>query len=180
MTKPLFFDTDCLSAFLWVNNQNILVQLYPGRVIIPQAVYDELSNPRVDHLKQRIDTLIGANEVSIETITIDTEEYELYRKMTSNSQQGRKAIGSGEAATIALAKVNNGIIASNNLRDVREYVEEYQLPHVTTGDVLVEALEKGIITEAQGNKIWMDMIKRKRKLGANSFSEYLSIKNREI
>lgn len=50
---------------------------------------------------------------------------------------------------------------------------------MTTGDVLVEALEKGIITEAQGNKIWVDMVKRKRKLGADSFSEYLSIKKRE-
>lgn len=33
MTKPLFFDTDCLSPSLWVNNQSLLSQLYPGRIL---------------------------------------------------------------------------------------------------------------------------------------------------
>ncbi len=27
MTDELFFDTDCLSAFLWINNTNILQKL---------------------------------------------------------------------------------------------------------------------------------------------------------
>ncbi len=30
MTSQLFFDTDCLSAFLWVKEENILFKLYPG------------------------------------------------------------------------------------------------------------------------------------------------------
>lgn len=42
LTEPLFFDTDCLSAFLWINNQSLLAQLYPARVIIPAQVYAEL------------------------------------------------------------------------------------------------------------------------------------------
>lgn len=28
MTDELFFDTDCLSAFLWINGTNILHELY--------------------------------------------------------------------------------------------------------------------------------------------------------
>ena len=32
MTDELFFDTDCLSAFLWINNTNILQKLYSGRI----------------------------------------------------------------------------------------------------------------------------------------------------
>ena len=27
LTEPLFFDTDCLSAFLWVNNQSLLPRI---------------------------------------------------------------------------------------------------------------------------------------------------------
>ena len=42
MTEPLFFDTDCISAFLWVNNESILSKLFPGRIVIPKEVYDEL------------------------------------------------------------------------------------------------------------------------------------------
>lgn len=30
MTDSLFFDTDCLSAFLWIDNTNILHELYGG------------------------------------------------------------------------------------------------------------------------------------------------------
>lgn len=32
MINDLFFDTDCLSAFLWVNDANILHELYGGKL----------------------------------------------------------------------------------------------------------------------------------------------------
>jgi len=53
MIDSLFFDTDCISAFLWVNEQSLLISLYPGKIIIPQPVYDELSYKNTPHLKQR-------------------------------------------------------------------------------------------------------------------------------
>ncbi len=65
MTEPLFFDTDCLSAFLWVNNQSLLVQLYPNRIVIPQEVYAELSNPCIPHLKSRVESLIRNQQIKI-------------------------------------------------------------------------------------------------------------------
>lgn len=173
MTKPLFFDTDCLSAFLWVNNQSLLAQLYPGRIVIPNEVYVELSNPTIPHLKNRVDSLIKNKEAIIEDIQVDTEEYRLYRKMTYSRESGYKIIGSGEAASIALAKVRGGIVASNNLRDIKEYVSEYNLQYKTTGDIMKEALEKGLITETEGNKLWQDMLKKRRKLGYTTFSEFL-------
>ena len=37
---------------------------------------------------------------------------------------------------IALAKVRGGAVASNNLRDVKTYVEEFGLELITTGDIL--------------------------------------------
>lgn len=49
MTDDLFFDTDCLSAFLWINDTNILHELYGGRIVLPEPVYQELSN-RVFHI----------------------------------------------------------------------------------------------------------------------------------
>ncbi len=30
MTKDLFFDTDCISSFLWVKREDILIKLYPA------------------------------------------------------------------------------------------------------------------------------------------------------
>lgn len=63
MTEPIFFDNDCLSAFLWVNEQIILPKLYPGRIVIPEPVYNELSYPQVNHHKERLDVMIANKQV---------------------------------------------------------------------------------------------------------------------
>ena len=84
-----------------------------------------------------------------------------------------KAIGKGEAAAIVLAYTYKGVLASNNYRDIAFYIETYQLPHIDTGTILVEALHKKIITEPDGNAIWQRMLDRNRKLPAENFFEYL-------
>ena len=84
-----------------------------------------------------------------------------------------KPIGKGEAAVLAHAKKHNGIVASNNTKDVMPYVEKYNLERITTGDILVMALENGIITEKEGNVIWSKMLKRNRWLNEDSFTSYL-------
>lgn len=173
MTEPLFFDTDCLSAFLWVKDQSLLAQLYPSRIIIPAEVYKELSNPRVTHLRNRIDILIADGSAKVEDIDVGSEEFNLYRKMISDPDSGHSIIGKGEAAAISMAKERCGIVASNNLRDVIAYVSEYGLRLMTTGDILREALQRGLITESDGNQIWQEMLEKRRKLGYTSFSEYL-------
>lgn len=171
---PLYFDTDCLSAFLWVRNESLLPQLYPGRIVIPQQVYDELGN--VPHLQAKIDILLQRGDVSIMTIQAGTEEHQLYTEFTRRPKSGYTVIGRGEAASLALAKNTNGIVASNNLKDIMPYITEYHLNHKTTGDILIEALNNGLITEQDGNALWTNMLKKRRKLGANSFTDYLKLK----
>ncbi len=172
-SQKLFFDTDCLSAFLWVNEQAILPKLYPGRILIPEAVYDELSIPQISHLKKRIDLLKAKGQVNIARIQFGAPEYDLYMKMINSPERGKTIIGKGEAAVLALAKESDGIVASNNLRDIMQYINEFGLSYKTTGDILIEAYEKALITESQGNTIWASMLAKKRKLGSASFSEYL-------
>ena len=174
MTDDLFFDTDCLSAFLWINNTNILHELYGGRIVLPEPVYQELSNPSIPHIKQRADTMLRNKDISVKTIDTDTAEYKLYAELI-HSEKGQKSIGRGEAGGIALAKVYNGILASNNYKDIAPYIEKYNLKHIDTGQILLEALERGLITEAEGNHIWSKMLAKKRRLQGNTFSEYLSV-----
>ena len=112
------------------------------------------------------------------SMDINSEEYTLYRTLTTLSKEN-KVIGSGEAASISLAKKHNGILGSNNLRDIAKYVEEFSLKHVTTGDILVEAFRKKLITEEEGNAIWVEMLRKRRKIGASSFSEFLNSKTKE-
>lgn len=91
MIDDLFFDTDCLSAFLWINNTNILHELYGGRIVLPEPVYQELSNPSIPHIKQRADSMIASKDISVKTIETDTEEYKLYAELVQG-KNGRKIL----------------------------------------------------------------------------------------
>ncbi len=110
----------------------------------------------------------------LRTISTDSEVYGLYFQMTQEPEEGHKIIGNGEASCLALAKEENGIIASNNFSDISKYIDEYSLRHITTGDIMVEAFRTGLISEQQGNVIWSNMLKKRRKIGAASFTEYLT------
>lgn len=173
MTSKLFFDTDCISSFLWVKEENILFKLYPGRIVLPKDVFTELSNPSIPHLKHKVNELCENGDVTTKEILTDTEEYSLYYKLAILPPKGEKRIGKGEAAAIALAKAYDGILASNNLKDISKYVKKYNLEHVATGDILVSALKAGYIDENNGNEIWSNMISKRRILPANSFTDYL-------
>lgn len=85
-------------------------------------------------------------------------------------------MGDGEAAVIALTQENGGVIASNNLRDVKDYVEDYDLNLITTAFILAIAYENHLKTKEELDKIWKDMINngRKRSLprNVNSFTQY--------
>ena len=41
---------------------------------------------------------------------------------------------------------------------------------------MAEALERGFISEEEGNNIWARMLRKKRRLGAASFTEFLQNK----
>lgn len=103
-----------------------------------------------------------------------------YYNLAITPPKGTRVIGKGEAAAIALAKKADGILASNNLRDIKNYVDEYGLKHTTTGDILVEALERGIITEADGNALWANMLGKRRMLPTATFSDYLTTCGRSM
>ncbi len=131
MTKIIFFDTDCISSFLWTKSTNLLKYCFGRNMIIPVQVYEELSV--VIPLKERIDELINDGFVVVEDIPNEMEYISLYLNLTSmHSSTKLPLIGKGEAASILLTKRYNGVLASNNLRDVLYYVKLYKLEHINT------------------------------------------------
>lgn len=173
MTDEYFFDSDCISAFLWVNGECILTQLYPGRIILPRQVYSELQ--WVPKLIRKIDLLESQCKLSIMDFDTGTEEFDDYMSMIYPDDEiaGQKLIGLGEAAAIALTKKHNGILASNNLSDVDFYVKKFGLKHITSPEIMVEALHTGSISEVQGNVLWKQMLGCQRRLPTLTFSDYL-------
>lgn len=171
MTEPLFLDTDCLSTFLCVGQEHLVLQLYAGRIGIPQQVYFELR--RVQSMKNRVDALLNTKRVMLYQITAGSDSGNLYLKLTAHPDQGYKIIGSGEAAAIVLTKENNGILGSNNMHDILPYIRAFNLQHRTSADIMSEAMGHHLISEGQGNVIWRDMLQRNRKLPTDTFTEFL-------
>ena len=169
--KPTFYDTDCLSCFIVIDDTSILEKQFEC-IYLPYEVYEEFDRPHIQKLKNRVDNLIDKGFVKVVKFDTDTEDYLLFMKLSSDYFSD-KPIGKGEAAVIVHAKKHNGIVASNNTKDVMHYVEEYNLERITTGDILVMALENGIITEKDGNVNWSKMLKRGRWLVEKDFTTYL-------
>ena len=174
MTDRFFFDTDCLSAFLWVRGESILSRLYAGRIILPAQVYEELK--RVPHLLARVDRMKSGGELMVDSMEVGSAEYCDYLRMTTSPESGIRIIGKGEAAGIAMVRERGGTLASNNLRDIAYYVGKYGLKHITTGDILMEALHSGIIPETEGDEIWANMLRRRRMLPTATFTDYMKMK----
>jgi len=173
LIKPIFFDTDSISAFLWVKKEDILLKLYPGRIVLPKDVYNELTNPRIPHIANRIRELYHNGMVQVRETLVGSEEYGMFYELAVNPPNGQKRIGRGEAGALAMAGAFNGIVASNNIKDIAPIVERCGLEHITTGKILREAMEKGLITEVDGNDIWKRMKAKKRLLPNETFSGFL-------
>jgi predicted nucleic acid-binding protein len=84
-----------------------------------------------------------------------------------------KKFGEGESACMAVARFEKEFIASSNLRDIKAYCLEHQIKYYTTMDLLVEAMNKNILTEADCNQFIQDVKSKGSKLPCNTMAEYL-------
>lgn len=169
MTKNVFFDTDCISSFFKVRQRNIIEELFNARIVFPEEVYEELSNPKVPHLKKQADEMINNGTATIESIAVGSNAFIIFRKLTDPFN--KPMIGNGEGAAIALAYTNGGILASNNLKDVARYVKEYKLEHYTSLTILILAEEQGLLEELECEHIWRSMKRNGIMLPEGSYAE---------
>ena len=72
LIKDIFIDTDCLSSFLWVGYENLLSQLYPGRLIIPKPVYEEINRPVLSWMRVRVDSMINSGNLTMMELVFET------------------------------------------------------------------------------------------------------------
>jgi predicted nucleic acid-binding protein len=164
---PIVLDSDFLSSFAWVKRLDILEALYSGRMVVLEEVLDELR--RVPHLASRIESSVKRGHIRLETMLANSPEA---LRLATLLDSGR--YGSGEASCMAYLTERDGILASNNVADVKEFCIKYRKRLLTTADVLCQAYETGLINLTRTNEIWASMLSKRRKLPASSFTEYLS------
>ncbi len=157
MTKPVFYDTDCLSSFLQINRIDLLKREY-SKIIISVQVKDELFNKNTpEKIKNRLTSLIHEGYVEIKDLEYGSDEFNQYFTFITDSKT--ENTGKGELSVISLAISNNGILASTNLDDVCYFVKKYNLEHVTTSKIIVTCYVKGYLTFDEADKIWGKLLK---------------------
>lgn len=81
-------------------------------------------------------------------------------------------MGDGEASAIAAAICHDGILASNNINDVKFYIDKFSIPLLTSSIILTKLFEKKLINEKEVEKYWREMILKNRKLPTPTFNQY--------
>ena len=172
LNKPVFYDTDCLECFLFVDAGHILEELF-SKIIIPEQVYSEIMAENTPTIVKKNFKNLKNRFVEIKEISFLSQEYTIYNLIKKGlwSKTG-KICGSGESAAITLAHLNNGLVASNNLSDVEEYIESLDIELITSSMILSKAVERDIISKENADDLWKGMINKGIKLPKKSFSDY--------
>lgn len=172
LNKPVFYDTDCLECFLFVDAGHILEELF-SKIIIPEQVYSEIMAENTPAIVKKNFKNLKNRFVEIKEISFLSQEYTTYNLIKKGlwSKTG-KICGSGESAAITLAHLNNGLVASNNLSDVEEYIESLDIELITSSMILSKAVERDIISKENTDDLWKGMINKGIKLPKESFSDY--------
>ena len=87
-----------------------------------------------------------------------------------------KKLGEGESACMAVARFEKEYIASSNLKDIKAYCSEHGIIYYTTMDLLVEAINKKIMTEKECDQFINDVKAKGSRLPCNTMKEYLKMK----
>lgn len=172
LNKPVFYDTDCLECFLFVDAGHILEKLFT-KIVIPEQVYAELMDNNTPPIVKTNFKKLKDGFVETREIPFMSQEYTTYNLIKKGfwSQTG-KCCGDGESAAMALAYLNNGIVASNNLSDVEEYIESLDIELITSSMILSKAVEKDIVSENTANGLWKGMVDEGIVLPRDSFTDY--------
>ncbi len=171
--KPIFYDADILICFLSIRRVDILKKLF-SKVIIPSPVYYELINiDKYDKLDDMLNDLINENFVEIGELEFASPEETTFNLIHRGYWTDGNIIGKGEAAAMAFAIENNGIVASNNLIDIIDICEDYEIPIITASMILAFCLELKLMSKNEIESVWQKILKNtKQKLPKQTFNEY--------
>lgn len=131
--RKVVVNTTPLIALSHVRQLNILKKLY-GEIIIPEAVYRELSVKEESVCKKTVDS-------SLDWIRVDTIENQMAKTMY------RTQLHDGEVEVMILAKEIAADVVIIDDANAKKHAKYLDLPVTGTLGVLIKAKQKGYIDE---------------------------------
>lgn len=143
--QKVLIDADVVSHFLTASQIQILPKIFPLQFFILDIVYEELK--LFKRKKKEIDNLIQFKILNVLKFPENNREIRkeyLYLK-------NKEFRGAGESACMAMARFNNDIIGSSNLKDIAEYCKKYKIKFLTTLDFIFYAVEYELLTRSDAD-----------------------------
>ncbi|MFB6454956.1 hypothetical protein ACE38W_06765 [Chitinophaga sp. Hz27] len=164
----ILLDADVVIHFIIAGFQLKLTSIFPGRFVILDKVKQELTKRKTEALG--VENFLNWCKIPVVIMPGDVEILKEYATL-------KKSRGDGESACMAVARYKREYIASSNLRDIREYCQQYDIVFYTTIDILEFARQKGILSENDCDTFIATVKKKGSKMPYNTMAEYKRAKN---
>jgi hypothetical protein len=164
--RLILIDADVIGHFITAGEQDQINQIFPNTILVLDKVKKEASV--LPYRAPIVEALIEDNRITVlpfpEHDEVIKQEY-FYIKKTLDK-------GDGESACLAVARFSYSIIASSNLKDIKNYCTNHKIDYLTTMDFLCYALSKGKWTRTRCDAFIKKVKEKKQKLPCNSMAEY--------
>lgn len=167
--RDILIDADVVSHFVTAGKSLSLKKIFPHNTIyILDKVHAELQQWPSRALLTEVSFLISKKIIKL--IDFPDKNPEIVKEYAWIKTMLFK--GEGESACLAVARYNQKILASSNLKDIKKYCELHSIDYLTTMDFLCEALKQGVFTGAECNAFIQAVKAAGSKLPVNSMHEY--------
>jgi predicted nucleic acid-binding protein len=84
----------------------------------------------------------------------------------------KKIMDDGESACLSVAKHTKEYVASSNITQIAQYCRQHGIVYYTTMDLLVEAINKGVMTDVECNIFIQEVISKGSRLPNIDINNY--------
>lgn len=166
MVANILVDADVIIHFHKGDRISLLRDLFPGRLFVLDTIVSELTKGKATRVGSTLENMIRWGIISEMPFPKDIQVITEYAKLSSR-------LGKGESACLAVCRYHNEVIASSNLRDIKDYCNQHSIAFLTTIDILCIGVLKGKITEAGANDFISLVISQQSKLPKGNIEVHL-------
>lgn len=167
MNKSILIDSDVISHFISGGMLGLIADIFPAnKILLLDKVYSELE--RYHKRKPLIDQMISKGAFIL--FPFPEDDLDIMKEYAYIMKSLFK--GNGESACMAVARFRNEIIASSNLKDIRQYCDLHAIDYLTTMDFLCSALQKNLIKPKDCDDFISRVIRAGSKLPVIRMKDY--------
>jgi hypothetical protein len=140
--KLILVDADVIFHLFRAERMSLLKELYKGRIYVLDLVVEELKS----FAPSQLDFIIKLG--ILQEMNFPTSNREILSEYNRLRKEDK---GKGESACMAVCRHQKNIIASNNLKDIKPYCQQFQIEYLTTMDILAVSFLKKKLTAAEAD-----------------------------